>query len=206
MGIVPEFLGGTPDVHYANVVFGGEIAIDAYQFPDGEIRYSVTGTCLLVGLGKNYISDLNSKVRKNESKGLKALRDTGFQGSQRQGKVVRKDRRGKSVVETISGSDLDAFVRFAAEHLKKPKAIALLGASFSEVRCDRESSTFGLSPKTTAEKQREFVLKVDRILIANARASLDSMGMDDNYNAPHASNWQGDNPDNDHPVYENPWD
>lgn len=202
MSILPEFLGGTPDVQYAKIVFGGEIQIDGYQFPDGEIRYSKSGAANLIGLDSRYIS----KTEENSPKAWKALRGKGFQGGSRQGKVVRKDRRGKSVVETISGSDLDAFIRFAAEHLKKDKAIALLGASFSEVRCDRERSAFNLAPKTTAENQRDFVLKYDRVLIANARAALDDMGMDDNYNAPHASNWQGDNPDNDHPVYENPWD
>lgn len=81
MGIVPEFLGGTPDVHYAKVVFGGEIAIDAYQFPDGEIRYSITGACLLVGLGKNYLSDL--QVRGSSPERLKALQNKGFTGSRR---------------------------------------------------------------------------------------------------------------------------
>lgn len=204
MSILPEFLGGTPEVQYAEVVFGGEIKIDAYQFPDGEIRYSLSGTSGLVGLASNYLAKLQST--KNVSGSWKSLLSKGFTGYRRTGIVKRLGKRGASKVETISGSDLDAFVRFAAEHLKKDKAIALLGASFSEVRCDRERSAFNLAPKTTAENQRDFVLKVDRILIANARASLDDMGMDDGYNAPHSSNWQGSNPDNDSPVHENPWD
>lgn len=202
MGIVPEFLGGTPDVHYANVVFGGEIAIDAYQFPDGEIRYAKTGSAKLIGLASNYLS----RITVSTPNAWKVLQGKGFTGYIRQGKVARKGKSGASKIETISGSDLDAFVRFAAEHLKKPQAIALLGASFSEVRYDRERSAFDLAPKTTPEKQRDFVLEVDRVLISNARASLDSMSMDDNYNAPHASNWQGDNLDNDSPVHESPWD
>lgn len=204
MGIVPEFLGGTPDVHYAKVVFGGEIAIDAYQFPDGEIRYSITGACLLVGLGKNYLSDL--QVRGSSPDRLKALQSKGFTGSRRTGKVARSGKRGSSQVETLERSDLIAFIRFASEFLKKPNAIALLGASIDEILDNRERSAFNLAPKTTAENQRDFLLKYDRILIANARASLDDMGMDDTYNAPHASNWQGSNPDNDAPVYESPWD
>lgn len=180
MSILPEFLGGTPEVNYAEIVFGGDIRIDGYQFPDGEIRYGIQSAPGLVGLGRTYLSDLQRG--KTREKKLKVLLSFGFQARQiRQGKVVRRDRRGSSIVETISGSDLDAFVRFAAEHLKKDIAIALLGASFSEVRYDREASSFGLAPKTTPEKQRDFVLEVDRVRIANARASLDTMSMDDNY-------------------------
>ena len=138
MSILPDFLGGTPEVNYAEVVFGGDIRIDGYQFPDGEIRYTKSGAANLVGLDSRYIS----KTEENSPKAWKALQNKGFQGGSRQGKVVRRDRRGSSIVETISGSDLDAFVRFAAEHLKKDIAISLLGASFSEVRCYREASSF----------------------------------------------------------------
>lgn len=200
MGILPEFLGGTPECQYANVVFGGEIQIDALMFPDEEIRYSKTGAAKLAGLDPSYLLQID----KRQSKPLKTLQGMGFNGLTRTGKIARSGKRGASQVETISSSDLDIFIRFAAEHLKKPKAIALLGASFSEVRRDRERSAFGLAPETTEEKECQFLLEFE--LVSNARSELHQMNLDDTYNAPHDPGWQGSNPDNDRPVYRNPFD
>lgn len=173
-------LFGTPEVNYAQVVFGGQIQIEGYQFPDGEIRYSITGACELAGVDRTYLI----QVDKRQSKPLKVLRTKGYTGCQRSGEIKRPGKRGSSTVKTISGDDLDVFVRFAADHLKKPKAIALLAASFSEVRRDRERSSFGLEPETPEEKIRTFEKAFDTASISNSRAALHEMGMDDGYNAP----------------------
>lgn len=97
----------------AEIVFGGDIRIDAYQFPDGEIRYSLSGASRLVGLASNYLAKLQST--KNASGSRKSLLGKGFTEYRRTGIVKRSSKRGASKVETVSGSDLDAFVRFAGD-------------------------------------------------------------------------------------------
>jgi hypothetical protein len=64
-------LGGTPEVNYAEIVFGGDIRIDGYQFPDGEIRYGIQSAPGLVGLGRTYLSDLQrGKTREKKAESL----------------------------------------------------------------------------------------------------------------------------------------
>lgn len=117
---------------------------------------------------------------------------------------ISNDRSGTRAL-TISLDDLRYVIRYAASYAKPPRqkaiqlADGLMGVSIREYF----DATFIKDVRRLNRMNEEF----ERVLITeeNRRRELHQMGVDDALNAPHDPGWQGSNPDNDHPVYENPW-
>jgi hypothetical protein len=172
-------------IKYATVEFTKDLTIEAYQFPDGEIRYSVEGACELFGVSPQYL--VTAKARRSGP--WRELCAIGFTGEVVLGSIRRSDKSGASVVKTLSRSDVLKFGQFAANKLQRGKAQAIMAASFAEVFEDRSRMAFGKSELSITERMRAWEDEYDRTRLSNARSALDEMGMDDSYNAPHDPDW-----------------
>lgn len=128
MSILPEFLGGTPECRYAEVVFGGEIKVEALMFPDQEIRYVVESSCSLAGLPLTYVD----WARRDSRLDWQEMQRVGFSGKYRTGAATRDGCHTSQTFKTISGKDLEKLLLFAAFSLDIPKARAIVGACFAE--------------------------------------------------------------------------
>jgi hypothetical protein len=175
-------------VVYATVKFSEDLTIEAYRFPDGEIRYSVEGACELFGLNPRYIG--NAQQRKSDP--WKQLTAIGFTGEVVLGSIRRSDKSGASVVKTLSKADVVKFGSFAANKLQRVKAKAIMAASFAEVFEDRSRVAFGKKELTITERMAAWEDEYDRLTFGCVRAELGDMSIDDTYNAPHDPDWSID--------------
>jgi hypothetical protein len=172
------------------------LTIEAYQFPDGEIRYSVEGVCELFGLDSQYLADL----RKRPDTTWHQLLNSGFTGE-----IVEASVDGDRV-RTLSQSDVVAFGLFAASNLQRLKARALIAASFAEILEGGTREAFELPAQTIDERMAEFESQSDRASISDARAALDDLDTDSRYYAPFDDTWSLRDLSGPFLVHNDPWD
>jgi hypothetical protein len=149
----------------AEVKLGESIVIDGYMLPNGEFRYGPTRISLLLGYGKQWLS----QVLIRGGKRLEALQGKGFTGSQIDAVVSREGISGASQVKTISFDDLCVLVEYEANQ-GNIKALALLSASFREVLRERTLQAFHFPTETTSQKQAAFeqaFMERERLLAEN---------------------------------------
>jgi hypothetical protein len=108
----------------ATVRLYGNETIEAYQFPDGEVRYSIEGACKLLGISLELLSHYQRQ--------LIAL---GFTG-----KVAICHVEG-AAANTISRADVLTLARFATYTLTRSKARTLTRLAFNGVVVRRTGFT-----------------------------------------------------------------
>jgi len=135
----------------ATVKFCEGVEVDGYKMPDGSYRVGLSGTSILLGYEKAWLSQM---VRKQQ-KALKVLQSEGFTGCQFEVSVDRDDVSGASKVQTISLDDLTHLIIYAAGK-GKPKAIALNKAIVGTTLYSYFRQSFGDKELTTEEKQAVF--------------------------------------------------
>lgn len=137
----------------APVEFCPGISVDGYQASSGEYRVGITGASLVLGYGKQWLSQVLSR----DGKTLKALQSVGFTGSQFEGAVQERSAgiSGASQVKTISLEDFKTLILYASSQGKKP-AIALNRALVGIALEDFFRDAFGQQPLTIDEKRDQF--------------------------------------------------
>jgi hypothetical protein len=174
------------------------LSIDGYQFPCGEIRYSVEGVCELFDL------DLMG-LKSRSGTQWQQLIDCGFKGEVVEGALPRSGD-APLLIPTLSRSDVLAIGVFAAGQLQRLKARALMIASFAEILEGCTRVAFGLPAMTIDERLSLFESESDHASISDARAILDDMTTDDRVTAPLDSSWSIRGISGPFLVHENPWD
>ena len=110
----------------AELPLSADISIDCYMMPNGEKRIGITGAALSAGRAKNYLSRIMDT--KNQSKQLEGLQSLGFTGYLSEGKVIRHEVSGASIVRTISVRDYTKYITWEAVANGKKEAIIILAA------------------------------------------------------------------------------
>lgn len=154
-------------VRHAIAQISNTLTVDAYQFPNGEIRVGVTSASVLVGYSKNYLA----RLPKASKKKLKALQKEGFSEVTKTGFVQHTENRG-SEVNTISVQDLVLWLVFEAKTGNKT-ALDLLGALSGESLEERIQYPFNIPQKTVGEKIESFDERLAKISRETAAAFSD---------------------------------
>lgn len=138
-------------VERQTVRFFDGLSVDGYRMPNGEFRVGLTGASLVVGYGKQWLS----QVLSSRPKTLKALQGIGFTGSQIEVRVGREEKSGASSALTLSLDDFNTLILYAA--FKGNKAALALQRSLTQVALnDFFRDAFGEPPLTIEEKRRLF--------------------------------------------------
>ena len=135
----------------ATVKFFDGLEVQGYQMPDGEYRVGVVDASLVVGYGRQWLS----QVLNLRPKTLKSLQGMGFTGSQIEARVSRDDSSGSSTANTISIRDFVYVIAFASSQGRKG-AIALQTALVTMSLNDFFRDAFGEKPLNIDEKRRLF--------------------------------------------------
>ena len=106
----------------AFVKFSDDLAVDGYRTPVGEFRVGMASASVALGYEKNWIS----RVTTRGGDTLKQLTAKGFTGYHHKGKVLRDNKSGSSIVQTISLDDFNVLIHYASGQGKKnAQALAL---------------------------------------------------------------------------------
>lgn len=153
----------------ATVHLGIGVAVEGFQLPSGEFRYSAAFVSKLLGYADNYLVRLvkDLQTTKKKPKKLEALLLKGFTGDIIR---VRANRltRGSTRAYALSFDDFCIWVEHEAFDLKTQKAQALLSASFREVLRSRTQEAFqeitGQVPDSLERRVVQFQFNVDNWL------------------------------------------
>lgn len=154
-------------VRHAIAQISKNLSVDAYEFPDGEIRVGMTSVSELLGFAKNYLT----RLPKSSQKKLKALQQEGFTEVTKTGFVQHTDSRG-SEVKTISIQDLSIWIAYEAKNGNKV-AFDLAASFIEEGLEERLYHAVGRTQKTVEEKIETFEERLARISEETANSFSD---------------------------------
>ena len=135
----------------ATVTFFEGLTVDGYKMPNGEFRVGLVGASVVVGYGRQWLS----QVLSSRPKTLKTLEGMGFTGSQLQISVGRENISGASTLKTISLDDFIRVIAYASSNQKKA-ALALQIALVKMSLNDFFRDAFGERPLSVSEKRQLF--------------------------------------------------
>lgn len=135
----------------ATVTFFNGLEVEGYRMPNGEYRVGMVDASLVVGYGRQWLS----QVLSSRPKTLKSLQGMGFTGSQIEARVMREDSSGSSTASTIAIQDFIYVIAYASSQGRKG-AIALQTALVTMSLNDFFRDAFGESPLSIDEKRKLF--------------------------------------------------